>query len=171
MRRIIVGLAAAVAIGTSGCGASSRGMTAYGGTNLPTLTTLPTLTFPTLASATATIVSKDRGTSADSRLTVYLLRSHQELGAEIRLEDVKFDNTSSSGVLALTLAKPPFTTNDLHDGQVRLRLVPDGADDRTFDLQMTMRFSDGTARNFIWRGIRLDHSSPDRVLLLAPARI
>ena len=116
-------------------------------------------------------MSKEGGENADSLLTVHLLRSHQELGAEIRLDGVKFADPSSSGAFALTLAKPPFTTNDLHDGQLRLRLVPDSDEDLTFDLQMTMRFSDGTARNFIWRGIRLDHTSPNRVLVLAPARI
>ncbi len=158
MRTLVVVLAAAVAIGTSGCAASRT-------------STLPTLTFPTLASATATIVSKESGENAGSLLTVHLLRSHQELGGEIRLEGVKFSDPGSSGALALALAEPPFTTQDLHDGQVRLRLVPERDDDLTFDLQLTMRFSDGTARNFIWRGIRLDHTSPDRVLLLAPARI
>jgi len=157
MRTIVVVLAAAVAIGTSGCAAART-------------STLPTLTFPTLASGTATIMSKDGGQNADSPLTVHLLRSHAELGAEIRLAGGKFDDNSSSGALALTLAEPPFTTNDLHDGQLRLRLVPDGDNDWTFDLHITMRFSDGTARNYMWRGIRLDHTSPDRVLLLAPAR-
>ena len=158
MRTFVMVLAAAVAIGTSGCAAARS-------------STLPTRTFPTLASATATIVSKEGRRNADSLLTVHLLRSHQELGAEIRLEGVKFSNPGSSGALALTLVEPPFTTQDLHDGQVRLRLVPDRDDDRTFDLQLTMRFSDGTARNFMWRGIRLDYTSPHRVLLLAPARI
>lgn len=158
MRTIVVVLAAAVAVGTSGCAAART-------------STLPTLTFPTLASATATITSKDRGRNVGSPLTVHLLRSHQELGAEIRLDGVKFDDNSSSGVLALTLAEPPFTTGDLHDGQLRLRLVPVADDDVTFDLHMSMRFSDGTARNFMWRDIRLDHASPHRVLLLASARI
>jgi len=158
MRTVAVVLAAAVAIGTSGCAASRT-------------TSLPTLTFPTLASATATIVSADRSRNADSPLTVHLLRSWTELGAEIRLEGVKFDDNSSSGALALTLTEPPFTTNDLHDGQLRLRLVPGGDDNWTFDLHVTMRFSDGTARNFMWRGIHLDYSDPNRVLLLASARI
>jgi hypothetical protein len=158
MRRFVVVLAAAVAIGTSGCAASRT-------------STLPTLTFPTLASATATILPTEGGKSADSLLTVHLLRSHQELGAEIRLEGAGFAVPGSSGALPLTLARPSFTTNDLHDGQVRLRLVPERDDDMTFDLQLTMQFSDGSARNFMWRGIRLDYTSPDRVLLLAPARI
>lgn len=158
MRTVVVVFAAAVAIGTSGCAATTR------------TTTLPTLTFPALASATATFVSKDRGRDADSSLTVHVLRSHTELGAEIRLEGVKFDDSSSSGAVAFTLAEPPFTTNDIHDGQLRLRLVTDGDDDWTFDLHITMRFSDGTARNFMWRGIRLDDTSPERVLMLGPAR-
>ena len=47
---------------------------------------------------------------------------------------------------------------------------PDGDDDFTFNLQMTLRFSDGTTRNFFWRGIRLDHNSPERMVTLAGGR-
>ena len=48
---------------------------------------------------------------------------------------------------------------------------PDGQDDWTFDLHMTTRFSDGTSRNFTWRGVRLDNANPERILALAPAEV
>ena len=157
MRTFVVVLAAAVAIGASGCGATAR------------TTTVQTRAFPTLTSATATFVSTDHGKDADSALTVQLLRSNAELGAEIRTVGTKFDDHSSSGPFAFSLVGP-FTKNDIDNGELRLRLTPDGDDDFTFDLYLTMRFSDGTARNFMWRGVRLDHTSPERMLTLGPAR-
>lgn len=157
MRTIVVVCAAAVAIGASGCGATTR------------TTTLQTPAFPTLTSATATFVSRDHGKDADSALTVQLLRNNAELGAEIRTVGTKFDDNASSGPLAFSVAGP-FTKNDIDDGELRLRLTPDGDDDWTFDLHLTMRFSDGSTRNFMWRGVRLDHTNPERVLTLDPAR-
>ena len=150
-------LAAAVAIGASGCGATTR------------TTTIQAPAFPTLTSATAIFVSRDHGKDADSALTVQLLRNNAELGAEIRTVGTKFDDNASSGPFAFSMAGR-FTKNDIDAGQLRLRLTPDGDDDWTFDLHVTMRFSDGTARNFMWRGIRLNHTSPERVVTLGPAR-
>ncbi len=46
-------------------------------------------------------------------------------------------------------------------GHVRLYLTPDGNDDWIFDLHVSMRFSDGTTDNFMWRGIRLDKAIPN----------
>jgi len=156
MRTVVVVLAAAVAIGASGCGATRA-------------TTSQTRAFPTLTSATATFVSTDHGKDADSALTVQLLRSNAEIGAEIRSVGTKFDDHSSSAPLAFSMAGP-FTKNDIDAGQLRIRLTPDGDDDWTFDLHLTMRFSDGATRNFMWRGVRLDHTNPERVLTLDPAR-
>ena len=82
----------------------------------------------------------------------------------------KFDDDSSSGPFAFSMSGP-FTTNDIDSGQLRVRLMPDGADDWTFDLHLTTRYSDGTARTFVWRDVRLDNTSPERVLMLAPARV
>ena len=156
MRTFVVVLATAVAIGASGCGATRT-------------TTLQTPAVPTLASATATFVSTDHGKDADSALTVQLLRSNAELGAEIRTVGTKFDDNASSGPFAFSMAGS-FTKSDIDAGQLRLRLTPDGDDDWTFNLHLTMRFSDGSTRNFMWRSVRLDHRSPERVLTLDPAR-
>ena len=40
-----------------------------------------------------------------------------------------------------------------------------------FDLHLTTRFSDGRVHNFTWRGLRLDNTTLERVLALAPARV
>ena len=61
--------------------------------------------------------------------------------------------------------------SDIDDSQVRIRLVPDGRDDWTFDLNLLMRFDNGSIRNFVWRGVRLDNAEPERTLALAPARV
>ena len=156
MRIPFVVIAVVVAIGASGCGASRS-------------TAIQARALPTLTSATATFVSRDHGKDKDSVVTAQLLRRNDALGAEMRSVGTEFDDNSSSGPLAFSIAGP-FMTNDVENGQLRLRLTPDGDDDWTFDLHIAMRFSDGTARNFMWQGIRLDHTSPERVLTLDSAR-
>jgi hypothetical protein len=157
MRTFVVMLATAAAIAASGCGATAR------------TTTVQTRAFPTLTSATAIFTTLDHGKDADSALTVQLLRSNGELGAEMQSVGTQFNDHASIPPFAFSLSGP-FTTNDVNDGQVRLRLAADGDDDFTFNLQMTQRFSDGTTRNFFWRGVRLDHNSPERVVTLAGGR-
>lgn len=156
MRTLVVMLATAVA--ASGCGATAR------------TTTVQTSAFPTLTSATATFNSKDHGKDADSNLTVQLLRSNGELGAEIRTVGAKFDDHASSGPFAFSMTGP-FMTSDVNDGELRLRLAADGDDDWTFDVGMALRFSDGSTRNFRWQNVRLDHNQPERVLTLSGGRI
>jgi hypothetical protein len=157
MRSAIVALATAAALGTAACGATTRS------------TTVQTRAFPALTSATATFTTLDHGKDEDSALTVQLLRSNGELGAEIRTVGTQFADHASIPPFAFSLSGP-FTTDDVDDGQVRLRLAADGDDDLTFNLSVTLRFTDGTTRNFFWRGIRLDHNSPERVVTLAGGR-
>ena len=157
MRSAIVVLTTAAALATAACGATTRS------------TTVQTRAFPTLTSATATFTTLDHGKDEDSALTVQLLRSNGELGAEIHTVGTQFADHASIPPFAFSLSGP-FTTNDVGDGQVRLRLAADGDDDFTFNFNMTLRFSDGTTRNYFWRGIRLDHNSPERVLTLAGGR-
>jgi uncharacterized protein YceK len=158
MRTFVVMLATAAAIAASGCGATAR------------QTTVQPSAFPALTSGTITFNSKDHGKDADSALAVQLLRNNAELAAEIRAVGTKFDDHASSGPFAFSLAGP-FTTNDISDGELRLRLAADGNDDWTFDVNMTLRFADGTSRNFMWRDIRLDRNQPERVLTLAGGRL
>lgn len=158
MRSVIAVFATTVGLAASGCGATAR------------TTTAQAQAVPMLASATATFISQDHGKDADSEVTVQLLRNNAELGAEIRSVGTEFDDHASAGPFAFTLFSP-FTTRDIDTGQLRVRLTPDGNDDWTFDLRMTMRFSDGSSRDFLWRDVRLDRSNPERVLTLGPARI
>lgn len=161
MRILMVSLVATLAIVATGCGATTRGTT----------TSVQSPVYPTLSSAVATFVSREHGKDKDSGLTVQLLRSNSELVGDIYANGIKFDDHASSGPFALSLAGGPFTTRDISDGQVRIRLTPDGRDDWTFDLHLTMRFSDGRVQNFTWRGVRLDNTNPERVLSLEPARV
>lgn len=114
-------------------------------------------------------MSTDDGKDADSALTVQLLRNNAELGAEFHTVGTEFDDHTSSAPFVFSIVGP-FTKNDIDDGQLRLRLTPDGKDDWTFDLHVTMRFNDGTLSNLMWRGVRLDNRNPERVLTLYPAR-
>jgi hypothetical protein len=159
MRTFAVSLVAALAFIVCGCGATSR-----------STTTVQSPAFPTLSSATATFVSREHGKDKDSGLTVQLLRPNAELVGEIYANGIKFDDHSSSNPFVLALTGGPFTTRDINDGQVRVRLMPDGRDDWTFDFHMMLRFSNGSVENFVWRNVRLDNTNVERVLALAPAR-
>jgi hypothetical protein len=156
MRIPLVAIAVLVAIGASACGSTRP-------------TAIQTSPFPTLTSATATFVSRDDGKDKDSSVTAQILRSNAELGADIYSVGTQFEDNSSSGQLAFSVSGP-FIPSDVEHGHVRLHLTPDGNDDWMFDLHISMRFSDGTADNFMWRGIRLDKANPERVLTLGPAR-
>ena len=159
MRRYAV-LVAALAMVTAGCGATTRGGT----------TTIQTPASPSLTSATATFVSRDHGKDEDSNLTVQLLRQNAELMGEIRANNIKFDDKSSSGPFAFT-PTGTFRRNDIDDGQIRVTFVPDGQDDWTFDMSLVMRFDDGSTPPFLWRGLRLDNTETSRTLALATARV
>ena len=157
MKTLLAIVVVAAAVGTSGCGATRTASTSRAVNPV----------YPTLTSAVGTFV---HGKDADSSLTVELLRSNAELAGTLQVVGTKFDDNSSSGPFSFSMSGP-FTTSDIDSGQLRVRLVPDGADDWTFDLHLTTRYSDGTARNFLWRDVRLDNTSPERVLMLALARM
>lgn len=158
MSKVMALVTIAVAFGATACGATR------------TTTTIQNPVYPALTSATVSFVSRDHGKDRDSALTVQVMRNTAELVGEVRATGIKFDDDSASGPFVVSLVGP-FTTRDIDDGQVRIRLTPDGRDDWTFDMHMTMRFSDGTARDFVWRGLRLDNTTVERVLALGPARI
>ena len=158
MSRSFVIAALAASLAAAGCGATRT-------TGGP----VPTLTTP-LTSATVTFITRDDGKDDDSAVTVQLLRSNAELGAELRTVGTEFDDNTTLGPMSLALSAP-FGVTDIDSGQVRVRMAPDGNDDWSFDLRMSMQFADGTVRNFFWSGIRLNNAAPERVLAIAPARI
>src|SRR5690242_16593756 len=125
MRIFAVTLVAALAVVATGCGATTR-----------STSTIQNPAYPSLSSASATFVSREHGKDKDSALTVQLLRDNAELAGEIYANGIKFDDRSSSSPFVLSLSGSPFNTNDINNGQVRVRLTPDGRDDWTFDLHM-----------------------------------
>lgn len=149
----------ALAVVMSGCGATTRATT-----------TIQNPTSPTLTSASVTFISRDHGKDKDSALTVQLLRGNAELTGEVRANGFKFDDNSSSGPFAFATTGP-FRMTDIDDSQIRVRLTPDGRDDWTFDMNLVMRFDNGSTRTFSWRGIRLDNTETERTFALAPARV
>jgi len=51
-------------------------------------------------------------------------------------------------------------------------MTPDGQDDWSFDLRMTLQVADGSSsRNCFWSNVRLDNAAPERVLALSLARV
>ena len=158
MRSYVVVLALLGFVST-GCGATTRGTT-----------TIQNQISPALTSATATFISRDHGKDEDSNLTVQLLRQNAELMGEIRANNIKFDDNSSSGPFAFS-PTGTFRRNDIDDGQIRVTFIPDGQDDWTFDMNLVMRFDDGSTRTFMWRGLRLDNTETSRTLALATARV
>ena len=159
MTRLLTVTALAAAITTVGCGATRQTTGALG-----------TPAAAALTSATAVFVTRDNGKDRDSAVTVQLLRSNAELGAELRHTGTEFDDNTTSAPMALTMSAP-FRVTDLDAGQVRVRMTPDGQDDWSFDLRMTLQFADGSSRNYFWSNVRLDNAAPERVLALSPARI
>ncbi|MBI3049493.1 MAG: hypothetical protein HYY76_14400 [Acidobacteria bacterium] len=148
----------AASVTTAGCGATRT-------------TTRPAATLATpLTSATMTFITREDGKDADSAVTVQLLRNNAEIGAELRTDGTEFDDNTTSAPMSLALSAP-FRIDDIDEGQLRVRLAPDGQDDWSFDLRMSMHFADGTVRTFVWNGIRLNNAAPERVLALAPARV
>jgi hypothetical protein len=158
MRTTLPTLLILVAFLASGCGATRR------------TTTVINPASPTLTSAAVSFVSRDHGKDKNSTATVRLMRNNAELVAEANIVGNKFDDYSISAPLALSLTGT-FKASDIDDGNLRVRFVPDGRDEWTFDTHLTLRFSDGSARNFAWSGLRLDNTNLERTLALAPARI
>lgn len=144
---------------TAGCGATRQATRAV---------TAPAAT--ALTSATAIFITRDNGKDEDSAFTVQLLRANAELGAELRHTGTEFDDNTTSAPMALTMSAP-FRVTDLDAGEVRVRMTPDGQDDWSFDLRMTLQFGDGTSRNYAWSNVRLDNGAPERILALSPARV
>jgi hypothetical protein len=62
-----------------------------------------------------------------------------------------------------------FSRTDLGDGQIRIRLTPDGRDDWSFEPHLMLTFSDGTSRTYAWPQVMLDNARPEVTLILSSA--
>ncbi len=151
--------AAALAVLSLGCGATTRG-TAPGAT----------MTTVTLATATVTFMTRDDGKDEDSAIAVQLLDDEGRLAAEGTVVDVDFDDRTVSQPLSLAMSRT-LTSRDVDGARVRLRLTPDGRDTWIFDMRVNLRLSDNTAHEYFWSGLRLDEGAPERTLTLSSGRI
>ncbi|HEV8318467.1 MAG TPA: hypothetical protein VGQ10_13725 [Vicinamibacterales bacterium] len=160
MRTISCALFVVAAVVASACGATTRS-----GSTITSPTAGSVLTGATLAFRTL-----DNGKDTKSQVTVQLLRSNNELGAELHVGGIKFDDNTQAAPMAFSVAGP-FRMTDINDGSMRIRMTPDGRDTWTFDMRLVLTFSDNSQRTFAWQNVRLDEHAPERTFPLAPARV
>ena len=147
----------ALVLATSACATKTHDYTGPGGANR-------------LAGATVTFTSLQDGKDADSGLTVQLLRGSNELVAEARTAGTKFNDHSTAPPLVLSV-EGPLSDADARAALLRLQLTPDGRDTWTFNVRMTLTFSNNNQQSFTWTDVRLDEKSPERTLTLSGARL
>lgn len=154
MRTFAVSVVLTAAMVAAGCGATRK----------VTNTVAPG---PTLTAATITFVDRDHGKDARSAVDAWLLRGSDEM-AHLHSVGTKFDDDASIAPMQLSLSGT-FHKADLNNGQLRVRLTPDGADDWAFDPRLTLSFSDNTSRSYMWPTVQLDNRSPERTLSFSSA--
>ena len=157
MRKAALAVAATMALTGWGCGATTGTATTGIGAN------------PRLTSASVTFMTHDDGKDEDSAVAVQILNDGR-LAAEGSVVDVDFDDQSVSAPLSLRLTGT-LDSGDLDDAQVRIRLTPDGRDTWVFDMRLTLGLSNGTQRSYFWSALRLDESSPERIVALVTGRL
>jgi hypothetical protein len=154
MRTFAVSVVLTAAMVAAGCGATRK----------VTNTVAPG---PTLTAATITFVDRDHGKDAGSAVDAWLLRGSDEM-AHLHSVGMKFDDHASIAPMQLSLSGT-FHKVDLSNGQLRIRLTPDGADDWAFDPRLTLSFSDNTSRSYMWPTVQLDNRSAERTLSFSSA--
>ena len=103
------------------------------------------------------------GSAAD----VSLLRNGNEMG-HLHTVGRKFDDHATTAPMALSVSGT-FSRADLGDARLRFQLTPDGADDWSFAPRLTLSFSDGTSRSYMWPTVQLDKGNSERTLSLSSA--
>jgi len=154
MRTFVMGVVLSAAIISAGCGATRK----------VTSTVAPG---PAITGATLQFMDRDHGKDAGSAVDAWLLRGSHEM-AHLHSVGTKFDDRASIAPMALPMSGT-FSRADLGDGQVRLRLTPDGRDDWSFEPRLMLTFSDGTSRTYAWPQVMLDNEHPEVTLSLSSA--
>ncbi len=122
---------------------------------------------PSLTSATIQFNDREHGKDANSAVDVWLLHGSNEM-AHLHSIGSKFDDNASISPMPVPMSGT-FSRVDLGDGQLRIRLTPDGRDDWTFEPRLTLQFSDGTTRTYAWPQVTLDNARPEVTLSFASA--
>jgi len=154
MRTFVMGVVLSAAIISAGCGATRK-------------VTSSVAPGPAITGATLQFMDRDHGKDAGSAVDGWLLRGSNEM-AHLHSVGTKFDDRASIAPMALPMSGT-FSRADLGDGQVRLRLTPDGRDDWSFEPRLMLTFSDGTSRTYAWPQVVLDNEHPEVTLSLSSA--
>jgi hypothetical protein len=154
MRTFAVSVVLTATLVAAGCGATRRVATSVA-------------PGPTLTAAMITFSDQDHGKDADSAADVWLLRNGNEM-AHLHTVGRKFDDHATTAPMTLAVSGTFFRA-DVGDAQLRIRLTPDGADDWSFAPRLTMSFSDGTSRSYMWPTVQLDNRNAERTLSLSSA--
>jgi hypothetical protein len=154
MRTFVMGVVLSATIVSAGCGATRK----------VTSTVAPG---PAITGATLQFMDRDHGKDAGSAVDAWLLRGSNEM-AHLHSVGTKFDDRASIAPMALPMSGT-FSRADLGDGQLRIRLTPDGRDDWGFEPRLMLTFSDGTSRTYAWPQVMLDNEHPEVTLSLSSA--
>jgi hypothetical protein len=154
MRNFMVSVVLTGAIAAVGCGATRK----------VTSTVAPG---PTLTNSTVMFVDRDHGKDAGSAVDVWLLRGSDEM-AHLHSVGTKFDDHASIAPMSMGISGG-FHSTDMSNGQLRIRLTPDGNDDWSFEPRLTLSFSDNTSRSYSWGQVMLDRQNPERTLSFSSA--
>jgi hypothetical protein len=122
---------------------------------------------PSITSANIQFNDREHGKDAKSAVDVWLLHGSNEM-AHLHNIGTKFDDNASIAPMAVPMSGTWYRT-DLNDGQLRIRLTPDGRDDWTFEPRLTLQFSDGMARTYAWPAVTLDNARPEVTLSFSSA--
>jgi hypothetical protein len=139
---------------STGCGATRR---------------VESTVVPGPAITNATIQFNDRrdGKDAKSAVDVWVLHGSEEM-AHLHSVGTKFDDNASIAPMGVPMSGT-WHRVDLNDGQLRIRLTPDGRDEWTFEPKLTLQLSDGTARAYAWPAVTLDNNHPETTLSFSSA--
>jgi hypothetical protein len=122
---------------------------------------------PSITSASIQFNDREHGKDAGSAVDVWVLRGTNEM-AHLHSVGTKFDDNAAIAPMGLPMSGT-FYRPDLNDGQLRIRLTPDGRDDWTFEPRLTLQFSDGAVRTYAWPQVTLDNARPEVSLSFSSA--
>ena len=155
MRTFTVSVFLTAAIVSAGCGATRK----------VTSTVAPG---PAITNMTIQFLDRDHGKDAGSGVDAWVLRNGSNEIAHLHSVGTKFDDNAAITPMTLPMSGTFYRT-DLNDGQVRIRLTPDGRDDWQFEPRLTLQFSDGGARTYAWPQVMLDNARPEVTLSFSSA--
>ena len=154
MKTFALSALVAAAVISAGCGATRR----VSNTVAPG---------PSITSGTIQFNDREHGKDAKSAVDVWVLHGSNEM-AHLHSIGTKFDDNASIAPMSLAMSGTFYRT-DLNDGQLRIRMTPDGRDDWTFEPRLMLQFSDGTARTYAWPSVTLDNARSEVTLSFSAA--